>query len=114
MHQLFNAVVKWEDIEFMPTKAHLNPEAYEGEDAEEDGDEPVDVDSPVYWHMICHMSDDSHNWKDLLRALNNSHKFAYHTAGGSFFFGFVANCGWAEEFAGDPDFQTLVADFQTN
>ena len=108
----FNKVIKRDDIEFMPTKADLNPEAYEGEDAEEDGDEPIDVDNPVYWHMIRHMNTESHNWKALHCALMKTHKFPWHTAGGSCFFGFVGNCGWAEGYAGDPDFQTLINYFQ--
>jgi len=107
----FNKVIKRDDIEFMPTKAQINPEAYEGEDAEEDGDESVDVDTPVYWSMIRHMSDDNHNWKDLRRALNNSQQFAYHTAHGSCFFGFIGDSGNAEGYAGEPAFQKLVADF---
>ena len=105
----FNAVIKHDDIEFMPTKAHINPEAYEGDDAEEDGDEYPD--SPIYWSMIRHMSDDSQNWKDFHSALMDSQKFAWHTAHGCCFFGFVGNSGWAEGYAGDPDFQELVADF---
>ena len=106
-----NKVIKGDDIEFMPTKGHLNPEAYEGEDAEEDGDTLVDVDCPVYWSMIRHMDDKSQGWKDLLRALNNSHKFAWHTARGCCFFGFIGDSGWAEGYAGDPDLQNLSADF---
>ena len=101
-----------DEVEFMPTKAQLNPEAYEGDDAEEDGDEYAE--GPVYWHMIRHMDTESHNWKDFHRALKNIQKFAWHTAHGACFFGFVGNCGWAEGYAGDPDFQTLIADFQTN
>ena len=108
----FNAVIKRDDIEFMPTKADINPEAYEGDDAEEDGDEHIDVDSPVYWHMIRHMNTESHNWKALHCALMKTHKFPWHTAGGSCFFGFVGHCGWAEGYAGDPDFQTLINYFQ--
>ena len=65
----------------MPTKKHLDPETYEGEDAEEDGDEPIDVDTPVYWHMIRHMNTESHNWKALHCALMKTHKFPWHTAG---------------------------------
>ena len=109
--KFFNANVPRDAIEHMPTKAQLNPEAYEGEDAETDGDTPVDVDDPVCWFMIRHMDSESHNWKDLLRALKNSQKFAWHTAHGCCFFGFVGHSGFAEGYAGDPDFQNLVADF---
>ena len=108
----FNKAIKrQDDIEFMPTKAQLNPEAYEGEDAEEDGDTPADVDDPVSWFMIRYMDSESLNWKDLLRALHNSQKFAWHTAHGCCFFGFIGQSGFAEGYAGDPDFQNLVADF---
>ena len=105
----FNAVIKRDDIEFMPTKADINPEAYEGDDAEEDGYEYPDA--PIYWSMIRHMSVESKNWIDLRRALKNSQKFAFHEAEDCCFFGFVGDCGWAEGYAGDPDFQALVADF---
>ena len=105
----FNAVIKRDDIEFMPTKADINPEDYEGDDAEEDGDEYPDA--PIYWSMIRHMSVESKNWIDLRRALKNSQKFAFHEAQDCCFFGFVGDCGWAEGYAGDPDFQELVADF---
>ena len=105
----FNKVIKRDDIEFMPTKADINPEAYEGDDAEEDGDEYPDA--PIYWSMIRHMSSESKNWIDLRRALKNSQKFAFHEAQDCCFFGFVGDCGWAEGYAGDPDFQELVADF---
>ena len=107
----FDKVINREDIEFMPTKKDLDPETYEGKDAEKDGDVSVDVDSPVYWSMIRHMSDDSQDWKDLLSALMDSQKFAWHTAHGCCFFGFIGQSGCAEGYAGEPDFQNLVADF---
>ena len=105
----FNKIIMGDDIEFMPTKAQLNPEAYESEDAEEDGDEYPDA--PIYWSMIRHMSSESKNWIDLRRALKNSQKFAFHEAEDCCFFGFVGDCSWADGYAGDPDFQALVADF---
>ena len=109
----FNKVIKHYDIEFMPTNRDLNPEAYEGEDAEEDGDTSVDVDSPVYWFMIRHMDGESLNWKDFERALKNSQQFPWHTAGGSCFFGFIGSPASADGWAGDPDFQNLIADFHS-
>ena len=63
--------------------------------------------------MIRHMDDESVNWKDFERALKNSKQFAYHTAGGSCFFGFIGAPGWADGWAGAPSFQNLIADYHT-